>query len=101
MPWQSGTVTVEDVAAHVGGAPDERMQTATEVATGYAIQRRGRTYQLFANPVTWDGTVRYAGLLYRSAAATSGFASYTPVDPTEYTEYARAMDHIGLDPVIA
>lgn len=103
MPWQDGTVTVDDVADHVGAAVDERMQTATDVATGYALRRRSVTDPavLFTDPTTWDGTVRYAGLLWRSKSATTGFASYEPVDPSEYTEYARAMDHIGLDPVTA
>lgn len=103
MPWQDGTVTVDDVADHVGGVADSRMESATEVATAYALRRRSVSdpATLFADPTTWDGAVRYAGLLWRSKAATAGFASYTPIDPAEYTEYARAMDHIGSDPVIA
>lgn len=103
MPWADGTVTVDDVADHVGGVADERMQSATDVATAYARRRRSLTdpLDLFTDPATWDGTVRYAGLLYRSKSATAGFSSYSPVDPSDYTEYARAMDHIGSDPVTA
>jgi hypothetical protein len=103
MPWADGTVTVDDVADHVGAPVDARMQAAVDVASAYAIRRRSNTdgLVLFTDPTTWDGTVRYAGLLWRSKAATAGFASYSPVDPTDYTEYARALDHIGLDPVVA
>lgn len=101
MPWQDGTVTVDDIAAHVGAPADDRMQTATDVASAYAKRRRCLTEEPFTDPTIWDGAVRYAGLLWRSAAATAGFASYTPVDPADYTEYARAMDHIGADPVVA
>jgi hypothetical protein len=103
MPWQDGTLTAEDVAEHVGAVVDERMVRATDTARAIAERRRCNTLPLvlWSDPAAHDGGVRYAGLLWRSAAAPAGFASYEPQDVTDYTEFARAMDHIGLDPVVA
>jgi hypothetical protein len=103
MPWQDGTLTVEDVAEHVGAPVDARMGTATEVARWWGQRRRSNTlpYDLWSDPTAWDGGCRYAGLLWRSKAAPAGFASYESVDPGDYTEFVRAADHVGSDPVVA
>jgi hypothetical protein len=107
MPWQDGTLTVADVTTHLGvgfnEATGERLARATDTARAVAQRRRCNTdpLVLWSDPAAHDGGVRYAGLLYRSAAAPTGFASYEPQDASDYTEFARAMDHIGLDPVVA
>ena len=103
MPWQDGTLTAEDVAAHVGAPVDDRMILAADTARAMGQRRRSVTapLDLWSDPLSHDGGVRYAGLLWRSKAAPVGFSSYEPQDATDYTEYARAMDHLGSDPVIA
>jgi hypothetical protein len=103
MPWTDGTLTTEDVAAHVGAVVDARMVVATDVARAYAQRARKNTspLALWSDPLAHDGGVRYAGLLWRSQAAPVGFASYEPQDAADYTEYARAKDHIGSDPFTA
>ena len=103
MPHAEGTLTPEDVSAHVGAAVDARMVTATDVARAWAQRRRSVTdpYDLWSDPAAHDGGCRYAGLLWRSKAAPAGFASYEAQDPADYTEFARAADHVGIDPVVA
>ena len=103
MPWQDGTLTAEDVATHVNAPVDERMVLATDTARAWAQRRRSVTapLDLWSDPLAHDGGTRYAGLLWRSKSAPVGFASYEPVDAADYTEYARASDHVGADPVVA
>jgi hypothetical protein len=103
MPWEDGTITPEDVAAHLGVPVDDRCELASEVAKAWGQRRRSNTHPiaLWSDPAAWDGGVRYAGLLWRSKAAPVGFASYEPQDAADYTEFARAADHVGIDPVVA
>jgi len=103
MPWQDATLTPDDVSAHVEAPVDDRMIKATDTARAWAVRRRGRTdpLTLFSEELAHDGGVRYAGLLWRSKAAPAGFASYEPQTAAEYTEFARVIDHVGSDPVIA
>lgn len=104
MPYVEGTLIPEDVAAHVGAPVDDRMVAATDAARAWAQRRRSLTdpYALWSDPVVHDGGCRYAGLLWRSKAAPVGFGSYEAQDPTDYTEFARAADHVGgPDPVFA
>jgi hypothetical protein len=103
MPWQDGTLTVEDVAAHVDAPVDDRMTIAADTARAWGQRRRSVTepLTLWSDPLAHDGGVRYAGLLWRSKAAPVGFASYEPQDASDYTEFARASDHVGVDPVVA
>lgn len=101
MPWQTGTLTPEDVAAHLGVPVDARLTSATDTARAWAERRRCRTPSddLWSDPLAHDGGVRYAGLLYQSHTATAGFASFDPLGAEQYTAYARAADHVGVDPV--
>lgn len=103
MPWQDGTLTPDDVAEHVGAPVDARMIRATDTARWWGQRRRFKTppYQLWSHPTVHDGGCRYAGLLWRSKAAPAGFASYDVQDPSEYTEFARAADHVGADVAVA
>jgi hypothetical protein len=103
MPWEDGTLTADDVALHVDAPVDDRMIRAVETARAWAQRRRSNTLPiaLWSDPTAHDGGTRYAGLLWRSKAAPIGFASYEPQDAADYTEFARAADHVGTDPVIS
>lgn len=103
MPWQDGTLTPEDVADRLGLPVDDRVTDATDVARSWAQRRRRNTDPptLWSDPTAWDGGVRYAVLLVQSGVQPAGFPSWTPDAGLDYTAYARAADHVGMDPVIA
>lgn len=103
MPWQDGTLTPEDVATHLGVPVDARLTAATDAARAWAQRRRCLTppTSLWSDAAAHDGGVRYAGLLYQSHTATAGFASFEPLGGEQYTAYARALAHVGQDPVTA
>lgn len=103
MPWRDKTLTPGDVADFLGVSVDARIIDATDVATAWAQRRRCLTPPevLWGEAVSWDGGRRYAALLYQSHAVPSGFPSWEPQTVDDYTSYARAMDHVGADPVIA
>ncbi len=102
MPWTEGTLTPGDVAKHLGVPVDDRLTRATDVARGWGQRRRSLTdpLDLWSDPVAHDGGVGYAALLYQSKAASAGFASYDAAGE-DFTAFARAAEHIGVDPVIA
>ena len=103
MPWASGTLTPQDVADFLGVPVDARLTSATDTARAWAERRRSLTdpRMLWGDPLTHDGAVRYAALLFQAHTATAGFPSWQPVSPEDYTAFTRAADHVGSDAVIA
>lgn len=105
MPAIDGTVTPDDVAEWLGVTVNERVDSSTNAAVQWAIERRSlsKPSELFYNASVHLGTVLYAALLYQARSTPSGFAGYE--DSGSYSDSAealyRARDLVGSDPVTA
>ena len=99
MPAADGTLTVEDVALHLGVPPDQRMTAATDAARTYAEVHRINPAGLWYDPDVHLGGVLYAAALHQARVTPEGMAGFDPsVGGTDtYALVWRARQLLRLD----